>query len=142
SNEIKPTHDPMSDEAYPYFDEYERPLFPVQAHVATAIAKRLKEQKALLLQGEMSTGKSAMLTAIADAFNKEKRRKGVFACLMVPPSLTKKWPEEIREVIPNAKVHVITKTEQLIRYHTEWTNAGRRKPRKPTFFVISFTTMR
>lgn len=142
SNEIKPTHDPMSDEAYPYFDEYERPLFPVQAHVATAIAKRLKEQKALLLQGEMSTGKSAMLTAIADAFNKEKRRKGFFACLMVPPSLTKKWPEEIREVIPNAKVHVITKTEQLIRYHTEWTNAGRRKPRKPTFFVISFTTMR
>ncbi|WP_205600714.1 DEAD/DEAH box helicase [Gracilibacillus sp. YIM 98692] len=88
------------------------------------------------------TGKSVMLTAIADAYHREKGNKGFFACLMVPPSLTKKWPEEIREVLPDARVHVITNTEQLIQYHTAWTKAGRRKPRKPTFFVISFTTMR
>lgn len=62
--------------------------------------------------------------------------------LMCPPSLTRKWPDEIRELIPHAKVHVITDTGQLIRYHSEWVQQGKPKPMVPTFFVISFTTMR
>lgn len=82
------------------------------------------------------------MTAIPDVLAAMSNKKGYFACLMCPPSLTKKWPEEIMEIIPYADVHVIEKTDQLIAFHRNWTNAGRPKPQKPTFFVISFTTMR
>lgn len=142
SQEVTPTHDPLQDSSLDHFKSYPRELFPVQAHVATAVSKRLHEQKAVIIQGEMSTGKSSMMTSIADGFNHMKEKKGYFACLMVPPSLTAKWPDEIREIVPHAEVHVIEKTEQLIRFHNQWTANGRPKPSKPTFFVISFTTMR
>ncbi|PGT83266.1 DEAD/DEAH box helicase [Bacillus sp. AFS040349] len=142
SEQVTPTHNPIEDESFKDFENYKRQLFPVQAHVSTAIAKRLREQKSLILQGEMSTGKSTMLVALTDAYNQMKGKKGYHACLMVPPSLTKKWPEEIKEVIPDANVIVVDKTEQLIQYHADWTYAGRPKPTKPTFFVVSFTTMR
>ena len=61
----------------------------------------------------------------------------------MPPTLTEKWAkEEIRHLIPDADVHLIKRTEDLIRIHQSWIQAGRPKPQKPTFFVISFTTMR
>lgn len=142
SDQVTPTHNPLQDEAFEGFKDYKRQLFPVQAHVSTAIAKRLKEQKAFIIQGEMSTGKTSMLVSLTDAHYRMKGRKGYFACVMVPPSLTKKWPEEIKEIIPTADVHVIDKTEQLIKFHNQWTYAGRPKPQNPTFFVVSFTTMR
>ncbi|MFC0273589.1 DEAD/DEAH box helicase family protein [Metabacillus herbersteinensis] len=142
SEEVNPTHNPMTDQSFKHFESYKRELFPVQAHVSTAIAKRLKEQKSLIIQGEMSTGKTTMLVALADAYYKEKQKEGYFACVLVPPSLTKKWPEEIKEIIPNAVVHVIDETKKLIQFHRDWTNSGRPKPTKPTFFVISFTIMR
>lgn len=66
SDEIEVTHNPLVDEVYPHFENYNMKLFPVQAHVATAIAKRLKTQKSVILQGEMSTG-SAARSAISAA---------------------------------------------------------------------------
>lgn len=142
SETVQPTHNPMEHEAFIHFESYPRELFPVQAHTATAVAKRLQKQKAVIIQGEMSTGKSAMLTAIADGYHAQKGQSGYFSCLMCPPSLTKKWPQEIKEILPHARVHVIEKTEQLISYHSEWIRQGKPKPTVPTFFVISFTTMR
>ncbi|MFJ6414476.1 helicase-related protein [Terribacillus saccharophilus] len=142
SAQVLPTHNPMIDKVSEHFSSYKRELFPVQAHVSTAIAKRLKHEDNFIIQGEMSTGKTTMLAAIADAYHKNQGKKGYFSCVMVPPSLTKKWPEEIKEIIPGAIVHVITKTESLIRYHSEWIRNGKVKPVRPTFFVISFTTMR
>ncbi len=50
--------------------------------------------------------------------------------------------EEIRHLLPDAEIHLIKRTEDLIRIHQAWIQAGRPKPQKPTFFVISFTTMR
>lgn len=142
SDRVTPIHNPIVDPVHPQISTYKRELFPVQAHVSTAIAKVLKKQKVALIQGEMSTGKSTMMTAIPDVLAAMSNKKGYFACLMCPPSLTKKWPEEILEIIPYAEVHVIERTDQLITFHRNWTNAGRPKPQKPTFFVISFTTMR
>jgi len=139
---VEPDHNPLVDESLKHFNNYPRELFPVQSHVATAVAKRLRKQKAVIIQGEMSTGKSAIMTAIADGYHATKGKKGYHVCLMCPPSLTKKWPEEIRELLPNAKIHVITKTEHLIKYHSEWVRQGKPKSQVPTFFVISFTTMR
>jgi Helicase conserved C-terminal domain len=142
SEQVTPVHNPLTDPIHPQILTYKRELFPVQAHVSTAIAKVLKKQKVALIQGEMSTGKSTMMTAIPDVVAAMSGKKGYFACLMCPPSLTKKWPEEIKEIIPHAEVRVIERTEQLIQFHSAWTLAGRPKPTKPTFFIISFTTMR
>lgn len=83
-----------------------------------------------------------MMTAIADGYHTMKQKDGYHVCLMCPPSLTKKWPQEIRQLIPEAEVHVISHTDQLIRFHSDWTQKGRPKPVKPTFFIISFTIMR
>jgi Helicase conserved C-terminal domain len=142
NEQVKVTHNPLQHKSLEHFDSYQRQLFPVQAHVATAVAKRLRKQKSVIIQGEMSTGKTTILTAIADGFHHMKNKRGYFACVMVPPSLTKKWPDEIKEIIPDADVIVINNTEQLIKFHSDWNKAGRPKPNKPTFFVISFTTMR
>jgi hypothetical protein len=139
---VQPLHNPLKNESFNGFSDYKRQLFPVQAHVATAAAKKLQKQRAVIINGEMSTGKTTMMVAATDAFYRMKGKTGYLACVMVPPSLTKKWPEEIREIIPHADVHVIERTEELIRFHQKWTQAGRPKPTKPTFFVISFTTMR
>lgn len=142
SMEVTPTHNPLKDPALKHFDSYPKVPFPVQSHVATAIVKRLFKQKAVIIQGEMSTGKSLIMTAVADGFHHLKGKTGYHVCLMCPPSLTKKWPNEIKEVLPHAKVHVIQHSEELIRYHAEWVRQGKPKPKVPTFFIISFTTMR
>jgi rRNA maturation protein Nop10 len=142
SEQVVPAHNPLSDSPHTQIASYNRELFPVQSHVSTAVAKVLKKQKAVLIQGEMSTGKTTIMTAIADVLGAMGNKQGYHSCVMCPPSLTKKWPEEIREIIPHAEVHVIERTAQLIEYHQAWTNKGRPKPTKPTFFVISFTTMR
>ncbi|WP_028393903.1 helicase-related protein [Bacillus cihuensis] len=141
---VTPTHNPLEHESLAHYSSYPRELFPVQAHTATAVAKRLRNRKSksVLIQGEMSTGKSSMMTAIADGYHHLKGKKGYHACLMCPPSLTKKWPDEIRELIPHASIHVISDSSQLIAYHSEWTRQGRPEPTVPTFFIISFTTMR
>ncbi|EAR66207.1 hypothetical protein B14911_10747 [Bacillus sp. NRRL B-14911] len=142
SETIEPEHNPLTDAAMEHFEHYPQQLFPVQAHAATAVSKRLRTQKAVIIQGEMSTGKSRLMTAIADGYHAAKNKSGYHVCLMCPPSLTKKWHEEIKSLVPEADVYVINKTEQLIAYHNQWIQQGKPKPVKPTFFVISFTTMR
>lgn len=142
SETVTPTHNPLEHEVIDQLSTYPRELFPVQAHSATAVAKRLNSQDAIIIQGEMSTGKSSIMTAIADGYHALKGKKGYHTILMCPPSLTSKWPLEIKELLPHAKVHVISKTEDLIYYHRDWVANGRPKPTVPTFFVIAFTTMR
>lgn len=53
SDEVTPTHDPLTDSTLTHFDSYPRQMFPVQSHVSTAVAKRFFEQKAVIIQGEM-----------------------------------------------------------------------------------------
>ncbi|PEP91600.1 hypothetical protein CN582_27000 [Bacillus wiedmannii] len=139
----EPLHQPMKEQALSHFETYQRPLFPVQAHVATGAAKALQVQKGIIIQGEMSSGKSAIMTATVDGYFHLTGQKGYRTCVFVPPTLTEKWAkEEIRHLIPDAEVHLIKRTEDLISIHQSWIQAGRPKPEKPTFFVISFTTMR
>lgn len=59
SDRVTPIHNPIVDPVHPQISTYKRELFPVQAHVSTAIAKVLKKQKVALIQGEMSTGSAA-----------------------------------------------------------------------------------
>lgn len=111
----EPLHQPMKDQALSHFDTYKRPLFPVQAHVATGAAKALQVQKGIILQGEMSTGKSAMMTAAVDGYFHLKGQKGYRTCVFVPPTLTEKWAkEEIRHLLPDAEIHLIKRTEDAL----------------------------
>lgn len=145
SHEVEPSYNPLEDKPSPFFDDYNMKLFPVQAHVSTGIAERLKTQKAVILQGEMSTGKSKMMTAIADAYLRNKGKKGYHVIVMVPPSLTDKWStEEIYDLLPKpkSKVILIHNSSELIKYHQDWIKKGKPEPEVPTFFVVSFTTMR
>jgi ssDNA-binding Zn-finger/Zn-ribbon topoisomerase 1 len=145
SSEVTPSYNPLVDKPSPFFDEYKMKLFPVQAHVSTGIARRLKTQKSVILQGEMSVGKSKMMTAIADAYLREKGKKGYHVIIMVPPSLTDKWAtEEIYDLLPKpkSKVILIRNSYELIKYHQDWIKKGKPEPEVPTFFVVSFTTMR
>ncbi|MEX3623619.1 helicase-related protein [Viridibacillus arvi] len=146
SKEVEPGYNPLTDTPSPIFDEYDTKLFPVQSHVASGVAKHLEKNKSVIVQGEMSVGKSKMMTAIADAYYRGKKGKpGYFAMIMVPPSLTDKWStEEIYDLLPapRSKVILIKNTSELIKYHQNWIKQGRQKPEIPTFFVCSFTTIR
>lgn len=142
SEKVEPIHDPMKQSHHPKIDTFKRTFFPVQAHVSTAVAKLLRRQKSVLIQGEMSTGKTSMMTAIPDILADMKGKKGYFACVLCPPNLTSKWPEEILEILPHADVRVIDNYSQLIKFHSDWLESGRPKPKRPTFLVISYTTMR
>lgn len=138
SNMIEPIHDPNKDT--PLQLDLGRDLFPMQAHVSTAMSKYMKQNRNGIIQGEMSTGKTSMMVATAQALFRFK--KGYNACVMVPPSLTKKWPEEIKAILPEAEVFVIQSSDQLIRLHQSWLRGGKHKPVKPTFFVLSFNTIK
>lgn len=143
---VKPNHNPLTDSTLKVFDSFPRQLFPVQAHASTAVAKMLHtKSKSIILQGAMSTGKSSMMIAAAHGYMSElnsTKPKGYFMSLSCPPSLTKKWPKEIKHILPNADVRVITNTEQFIKFHQEWLAAGRPQPTVPTIFIFSFTTLR
>lgn len=141
SHEVKPSYNPLIDLPLEHFLSYKTQLFPTQAHVSTALAKHLCKQKSVILQGEMSTGKSKMMTAVADGYHHLRGKSGYFGIILCPTNLTKKWPEEIKSLI-DAEVHVIKKSAELIRYHQSWIDKGRPKPTKPIYFVISYETMR
>ena len=53
----EPLHQPMKEQALSHFDTYQRPLFPVQAHVATGAKKHYKYKKGLLYRGNVERQK-------------------------------------------------------------------------------------
>lgn len=81
------------------------------------------------------------MTAITHAYHKSIGKDGYHAVIMCPPTLNIQWCEEIEKLIPNAKIHLVQKTEQIIEYHKNWCLSGRQKPKVPTFFVFGFKTM-
>lgn len=139
----KPLHQPLEHNPLPCLDYYARELFPVQKHVVTGAVKALNSMAGILIHGEMSVGKSTIMTAVADAYNRNKGKEGYHACVMVPPTLTTQWAnEEIKFLLPDAEVLLVKRAEDLIQYHEKWVKIGRPKPTKPTFFVVSFETMK
>ena len=53
----EPLHQPMKEQALSHFDTYQRPLFPVQAHVATGAEKHYKYKKGSLYRGNVERKK-------------------------------------------------------------------------------------
>jgi hypothetical protein len=89
-----------------------REPFEAQAHVIEATRKALRRHKAVLLVGEMGTGKTLMAMA---AVHVHARGRPYRALVFCPGQLVHKWEREIRATIPGAAVIQIATWKQLLR---------------------------
>lgn len=141
AKQVQVIYDPTEQEPDAYLEQLATKLYPMQAHVVTAGCNLLKRQKSMFLYGEMSTGKTKMGTALAHLLHKGK--KGYFALVACPPTLTLKWAkEEIHSLLPHAETIWVENTDTLIRWHREWIRQGKPEPEVPTFFIVGWTTLR
>ena len=101
-----------------------REPFEAQAHLIEATRKALQRQKALLLVGEMGTGKTLMAMAAVHAHAGSRPYRALVFC---PGQLVNKWEREIRETIPDAEVIHIRNWRSLLHLdrtkkpgHVQW----------------------
>jgi hypothetical protein len=119
---LNPLHVPGRD-PLPTLDLTRDP-FEAQEHVIEATRKALERQKALLLVGEMGTGKTIMSMAAIHAHAAGRPYRALVFC---PGQLLHKWDREIRETLPGAEVIQIENWKTLLRLdrnrtpgHVEW----------------------
>jgi hypothetical protein len=119
---LDPLHVPGRD-PLPALDVLRDP-FEAQAHVMEATRKALRRQKAVLVVGEMGTGKTIMGMGACHAHALGRPYRGLVFC---PGQLVNKWEREIRETIPGAEVVQIESWKTLLRLnrhskptHVEW----------------------
>ena len=96
---LDPLHVPGRD-VLPTLDLMRDP-FEAQRHVIEATRKVLHRQKALLLVGEMGSGKTIMGMSAIHAHAQGRPYRALVFC---PGQLVAKWEREIRETIPGASV--------------------------------------
>jgi hypothetical protein len=106
---LEPLHVPGRD-PLPGLDLLRDP-FEAQSHVIEAARKALRRQKALLLVGEMGTGKTLMGLAAVHAHAAGRHYRALVFC---PGHLVPKWAREIRETIPGAAVTEIASWKDLL----------------------------
>jgi hypothetical protein len=85
--------------------------FEAQAHVIEATCKALRRQKALLLVGEMGTGKTLMAMAAIHAHAAGRAYRALVFC---PGQLLNKWQREIRQTISDVEVIPIHTWKNLL----------------------------
>ena len=105
-----------------------RDPFEAQSHVIEAMRKALQRQKAILLVGEMGTGKTIMGLAAIHAHAKGQPYRALVFC---PGQLVNKWEREIRETIPDVEVIQIETWKDLL--HLNRTS----KPTGAEWYIIA-----
>jgi len=105
-----------------------RKPFEPQAHCIAAGVKALRRQRAILVCGEMGTGKTLMGQLIAHGHAGGKPYRGIILC---PGHLVPKWQREITETIPDAKTYRIEHVRDLVKLPRG------KKPTGVEWFVIS-----
>jgi hypothetical protein len=105
-----------------------RSPFEAQAHVIEAARKALRRQKAILLVGEMGTGKTLMGMAAIHAHAAGRPYRALVFC---PGQLVHKWEREIKGTIPAATVFQIDSWRSLLRLDRT------RKPAGVEWYVIA-----
>lgn len=123
---LVPLHVPDRD-PLPSLDLLRDP-FDAQAHVIEAARKTLRRQKALLVIGEMGTGKTIMGMATCHAHAAGRPYRGL---VFSPGQLIHKWEREIRQTIPGAEVIQIKSWKNLLCLDR------RRKPTHVQWYVIA-----
>lgn len=116
---LEPLHVPGRD-PLPSLDLLGDP-FEAQAHVVEAVRKALRRQKAVLLVGEMGTGKTLMGLAAVHAHAAGRPYRALIFC---PGHLVHKWAREIRETIPVAAVTQIESWKNLLHLDKTSKTAG------------------
>lgn len=125
-----PVHNPEIDGYDPMLDSLKRKLFPAQAHVATGLAKKLKDLNAVLNCGEMGTGKTSIGAAVPYILTKGKPYRALVMC---PGHLVEKWAREIHEIVPGATATIIHDWRQLVNMYQDMP----RKPQQIEYHIIS-----
>jgi hypothetical protein len=105
-----------------------REPFEAQAHLIEATRKALDRQKALLLVGEMGTGKTIMSMAAVHAHARCRPYRSLVFC---PGQLVHKWEREIKETISGAEVIQMESWKTLLRLDRT------KKPGYPEWYVIT-----
>lgn len=123
---LNPLHVPGQG-ALPDLDLLRSP-FEAQLHVVEATRKALCRQKALMLVGEMGTGKTIMAMAAVHAYAGNRPYRALVFC---PGQLIHKWEREIRETIPDAEVIQIESWKSLLHLDRA------KKPRQVQWFIIA-----
>jgi SNF2 family DNA or RNA helicase len=91
--------------------ELNRTPFYAQATTINSLAKAFYTagRKALILVGEMGTGKTLIGAAVA-FLNPRKNTRTLILC---PPHLKKKWEREIMVTVPDARVKILEKVSDI-----------------------------
>lgn len=93
-----------------------RPLYRAQAHATMACvkllggpnaSKRQRQGKAALLLGEIGVGKSSVALVTAATLGAQK------TLVMCPPHLLASWEDQVRAVLPDTKVCVLTNVQDV-----------------------------
>lgn len=121
-----------------------RQPFPAQAERIHAVYAGLveKDLPAVILNGEMGTGKTMMGICVSALIFKGYSQKPVL--VISPPHLVYKWRREILDTVPDAIVHVVNGSNaihQLIAFREGLQN-GSFKDGRPRYLVIGRVRMR
>jgi hypothetical protein len=123
---LNPFHVPGRD-PLPSLDLLRDP-FDAQAHAIEAVRKSLDRQKALMLVGEMGTGKTLMAMAAIHTHAKGRAYRALVFC---PGQLVQKWEREIRQTLPGTEVIQLTSWKSLLHLKR------RRKPDRVEWYVLA-----
>ena len=102
----KPLYTPGVDESLDFSSLYRAPK-PAQANAVNALVRAWELQRALILCGEMGTGKTWMGAA---ACHMHAAGKPYRAVIMAPNHLIDKWQEEIEITLPGVTVRTFEKS--------------------------------
>jgi Type III restriction enzyme, res subunit len=116
-----------------------RAPFPAQRElIQTACASLVdRDDPAVVLNGEMGTGKTLMAVATAAAMHDEGFTRTL---VIAPPHLVYKWRREIKTTVPGARVWILNGPDTLRKLLQ--IRAMRAKPTVPEFFVLGRVRMR
>jgi hypothetical protein len=123
---LQPLHVPERDSVPDL--QLNREPFAAQIHIIEAARKALRRQKALMLVGEMGTGKTIMGMAAIHAHASGRPYRALVFC---PGQLVHKWEREIKETIPGAEVVQIESWKSLLQLNRS------QKPAHPEYYIIS-----
>lgn len=122
----KPLFVPGRD-AYPdYIKNLKRMPIGIQNAAIAAAVKKLKKDDAVIINGEMGTGKTLMGAAIPYVLEEGKSTRVLVMC---PGHLVHKWNREVKNTIPGAKTFIIHRITDLFHIN--------KKPQGIEYYIIS-----
>lgn len=122
----KPLFVPGEDEYPSFINNLKRKPIGIQNDAIATAVKKLKTDDAVIINGEMGTGKTLLGAAIPYVLEEGRPTRALVMC---PGHLVHKWNREIKNTIPGAKTFVIRSISDLRRI--------RKKPQGIEYYVIS-----